>query len=72
MSVRRTAARDGPGLAPNLRLRSDYPYTARGEVAMVAELWCDQKTKDKLGEAGLNEATPAGTTPISGWQGAPP
>jgi hypothetical protein len=21
---------------------------------MVAELWCDQKTKDKLGEAGLN------------------
>ena len=26
-----------------------------GEVAMLAELWCDQKTGDKLGEAGLAE-----------------
>jgi hypothetical protein len=22
---------------------------------MLGELWCDQKTRDKLGEAGLNE-----------------
>jgi hypothetical protein len=24
---------------------------------MLAELWCDQKTRDKLGEAGLAEVT---------------
>lgn len=47
----------GAGLLPRPRLRFEYRYAAGGELVMLAELWCDQKTRDRLGEAGLAEVT---------------
>jgi hypothetical protein len=57
----------GPGAwRSDVRDRSSAPSTVTlrvsvgrlgDEVAMLAELWCDQRTRDKLGEAGLAEVT---------------